>query len=109
MRLTRLLAEARDAAPELWPDASDAPPGDPEVSSVVQDHRRVSPGALFVARRGERFDGHDQVAAAVGAGAVAIVGDRAPDLVGADDLGVPYVRALDAKRAIPYLAAALHG
>ena len=76
---------------------------------MVQDHRRVSPGALFVARRGERFDGHDQVAAAVEAGAVAIVGDRAPDLVGADDLGVPYVRALDAKRAIPYLAAALHG
>jgi UDP-N-acetylmuramoyl-tripeptide--D-alanyl-D-alanine ligase len=44
---------------------------------VVVDSRAVVPGALFVAIKGERVDGHDYAAAAVEAGAVAVLADRA--------------------------------
>ena len=43
------------------------------VTSVSTDSRRIAPGALYVALRGERFDGHDFVAAARAAGAVAVM------------------------------------
>ncbi|MCA9530896.1 MAG: UDP-N-acetylmuramoyl-tripeptide--D-alanyl-D-alanine ligase [Myxococcales bacterium] len=49
---------------------------------VVTDSRRVRPGSLFVALRGERFDAHDflEDVAAAGAGAAVIQrGARAPD------------------------------
>ena len=38
---------------------------------VSTDSRKVVPGSLFVALRGDRFDGHDHVAAAFAGGAVA--------------------------------------
>jgi UDP-N-acetylmuramoyl-tripeptide--D-alanyl-D-alanine ligase len=41
------------------------------------DSRTVAPGELFFAVRGERLDGHDYVAAAIGRGAVAAVVSRA--------------------------------
>lgn len=44
-----------------------------EFSSVSIDTRTVEPGALFVALRGENFDGHRFVAQAVAAGAVGVV------------------------------------
>jgi UDP-N-acetylmuramoyl-tripeptide--D-alanyl-D-alanine ligase len=48
-------------------------PGNPAavVSALTADSRTVMPGALFVALPGERADGHDFVAAATAAGAVA--------------------------------------
>jgi UDP-N-acetylmuramoyl-tripeptide--D-alanyl-D-alanine ligase len=42
-------------------------------TSVSIDSRTVQPGALFFAVKGERFDGHDFVAAAVAAGARGVV------------------------------------
>lgn len=46
--------------------------GQPEQIDLVQtDTRKLTPGTLFVALRGERFDGHDFVANAAEAGAVA--------------------------------------
>lgn len=41
------------------------------VRGISTDSRTVTPGSLFVAIKGERFDGHDHVAAALGGGAVA--------------------------------------
>ncbi len=38
---------------------------------ISTDSRKVQPGSLFVALRGENFDGHDYVAAALASGAVA--------------------------------------
>src|SRR5690606_21531356 len=65
-------------------------------------------GALFVARRGERFDGHAFVAQAVAKGAVAVVGEApGEDLAGLGDAS--YVRVPDARRALPHLAAAFWG
>jgi UDP-N-acetylmuramoyl-tripeptide--D-alanyl-D-alanine ligase len=46
---------------------------------VVIDSRAVEAGALFVAVRGERVDGHDFAAAAVASGAAGVLAERAPD------------------------------
>lgn len=51
-----------------------APPGEALGYSI--DSRTVSPGDLFFAIRGPRFDGHDFVADALGRGAVGAVVDR---------------------------------
>jgi UDP-N-acetylmuramoyl-L-alanyl-D-glutamate--2,6-diaminopimelate ligase len=49
--------------------------GNPDVSSVEYDSRRVKPGCLFVAMRGETSDGNRFIDAAVQSGAVAVVTD----------------------------------
>jgi UDP-N-acetylmuramoyl-tripeptide--D-alanyl-D-alanine ligase len=48
-----------------------APPG--AVEGVSTDTRKIAPGALFVALRGERFDAHDFVPEALAQGAAAAV------------------------------------
>src|SRR5580700_2985050 len=49
--------------------------GNPEVSSVEYDSRRVKPGCLFVAMRGETSDGNRFIDGAIQSGAVAVVSD----------------------------------
>lgn len=46
------------------------------VTSVQTDTRALTPGCLFVALRGERFDGHEFIGAAVDAGAAAVMVDE---------------------------------
>lgn len=50
---------------------------DVSFESVSTDSRGIGKGGLFVALRGERFDGHDFLAAAAAAGAAAALVDRA--------------------------------
>lgn len=52
---------------------------DAAFSSVVTDGRRDCAGALFVALRGERFDGHDYIAQAAANGAAAAMVDHPCD------------------------------
>src|SRR5487761_63808 len=59
-----------DAA-RLW--QLPAPEQDAEIAGAAIDSRAVRPGELFFALPGERADGHDYVAAALNAGAVAAV------------------------------------
>ena len=63
---------------------------------VVVDSRLVEPGSLFVALAGERTDGHDHAAAAVAAGAVAVLAGR--------ELDVPCVVVADQLAALAALA-----
>ncbi|MFF8282574.1 UDP-N-acetylmuramoyl-tripeptide--D-alanyl-D-alanine ligase [Streptomyces albus] len=63
---------------------------------VVIDSRQAGPGALFAAFAGERADGHDFAAAAVEAGAVAVLASR--------PVGVPAVVVDDVTRALGALA-----
>ncbi len=49
--------------------------GDPSVSGVEYDSRRVKPGYAFVAMRGETSDGNRFIDQAIRAGAVAVVTD----------------------------------
>src|SRR6202051_3398093 len=53
--------------------------GDPGVSSVEYDSRRVKPGGVFVAMRGESSDGNRFIDQAIHAGAVAVVTDSATE------------------------------
>ncbi|NLQ18480.1 UDP-N-acetylmuramoyl-tripeptide--D-alanyl-D-alanine ligase [Marinomonas sp. M1K-6] len=46
------------------------------VSAVVTDTRKISLGCMFVALKGERFDGHDYIEQAIQNGAAAVVSDR---------------------------------
>jgi len=53
--------------------------GNPPVSGLEYDSRRVKPGDLFVAMRGESSDGNQFIDKAIAAGAVAIVTDSATE------------------------------
>lgn len=50
--------------------------GAPPLSAVCTDSRALRHGCLFVALRGERFDGHDYIEAAIAAGAAAVMVER---------------------------------
>ncbi|MFH1086513.1 MAG: UDP-N-acetylmuramoyl-tripeptide--D-alanyl-D-alanine ligase, partial [Chloroflexota bacterium] len=56
------------------------------VTGVCLDSRLAGPGSLFVALSGERADGHDYVASALNAGAVAVLVQRPVDGVALLDL-----------------------
>ena len=53
-------------------------PSDIVLKGAASDNRKVLPGQLFVAIPGERSDGHDYAAAAVEAGAAAVLAERDP-------------------------------
>src|SRR6187399_2667466 len=48
---------------------------DAEVESIAYDSRRVKPGTVFVALKGEKVDGSAFIPKAVDAGAVAVVSE----------------------------------
>ena len=50
--------------------------GEAEITNVVKDTGEVTPGSLFVAVKGERFDGHDFIPKAIEAGAAAVMTAR---------------------------------
>ncbi len=52
---------------------------DVEVLNMEFDSRRVTPGTLYIALTGERFDGHDFIAEALQKGAVALLTQRRID------------------------------
>jgi UDP-N-acetylmuramoyl-tripeptide--D-alanyl-D-alanine ligase len=71
-----------------------------QVTGAVElDSRRIGPGGLFVALRGERVDGHAHAGDAVAAGAVAVLAAR--------PVGVPAVVVPDVQAALGRLAAAV--
>ena len=78
-------------------------PGGLALRSVSIDSRTLEPGALFVAVRGPRFDGHDFLAEAYARGALLALVERevkAPP-------GLPLVRVADTARALLELARAV--
>jgi UDP-N-acetylmuramoyl-tripeptide--D-alanyl-D-alanine ligase len=88
-----------------WVDDGHSPGGSAvaEVDAVCTDSRALKPGALFVALRGEKYDGHDFIRQAAASGAVGAVVEKAPaDLPG--DFVVIKVR--DTLEALQQMAAA---
>ncbi|WP_206860009.1 UDP-N-acetylmuramoyl-tripeptide--D-alanyl-D-alanine ligase [Lysobacter changpingensis] len=77
---------------------------DRTVDAIATDTRALPQGgaALFVALKGERFDGHDHVAKAAQAGVAAALVSREVDA------SVPQVVVADTERALADLAAAVH-
>jgi UDP-N-acetylmuramoyl-L-alanyl-D-glutamate--2,6-diaminopimelate ligase len=76
---------------------------DAPVTSVVQDHRRVTPGALFVARQGASFDAHAVLDQVIAQGAVAVVGQRHDTT-----LAIPYITVANDRVALAKLAVAFY-
>lgn len=74
--------------------------GDVEFHGVSTDSRAIEPGMLFVALKGPNHDGHDHVAAARAAGAVAALVDHPLDIP------LPQLVAGDTRLALGRLAAA---
>ncbi|WP_396204952.1 UDP-N-acetylmuramoyl-L-alanyl-D-glutamate--2,6-diaminopimelate ligase [Gemmatimonas sp.] len=76
------------------------------IGDLVDDSRRVSPGAAFLAVRGAAQDGHAWLPTAREAGAaLAIVEDAAA----AEAAGMPRLVVRDGRRAAAVSAAAFHG
>jgi UDP-N-acetylmuramoyl-L-alanyl-D-glutamate--2,6-diaminopimelate ligase len=79
------------------------------TSGIAHDSRDVRPGSIFVALRGERVDGHTFVAAAVRAGAAAVVVDEAYARDHPFAADVATVVVPDTRRALSRLAGAYFG
>ena len=92
--------EARDMLRQVIAPGGGGAPAALAVEEVAEDSRRARPGALFVALPGGHADGHDFVAAAVEAGAVAVIVERV-----VPDLGVPQIVVRSARPALALAAA----
>ncbi|WP_413975228.1 UDP-N-acetylmuramoyl-tripeptide--D-alanyl-D-alanine ligase [Stenotrophomonas acidaminiphila] len=74
---------------------------DASIDAIGNDSRTLAPGSLYLALRGERFDGHDFAASAVENGASALLVERLLPL------DVPQVVVADAERALARIATAM--
>ena len=72
--------------------------GSVTVTGVSTDTRTIAPGMLFVAIRGESFDGNDYVGAAAEKGAAAAISDRSS---GADGYSIPVILVEDSRAELP--------
>lgn len=70
--------------------------GDVEVGAVSTDTRTIEPNALFIAVKGERFDGNDYIEQAAQNGAAAAISDRKTGSVNAD---IPIIYVDDSRTA----------
>jgi UDP-N-acetylmuramoyl-tripeptide--D-alanyl-D-alanine ligase len=93
------LSEAAAMLGASWP--GDGAGSDKEVLRVSTDSRKIQPGDLFIALRGEKFDGGAFAAQALQQGAAGVVLDRAqaPEIASA-------IRVDDTRLALGRLAAA---
>jgi len=74
-----------------------------EITGLAYDSRRVKPGTLFAALRGEKVDGHSFIEPAIAAGAVAVLGENIEA-----DPRITTVKAIDARAALAEAAAAFY-
>jgi len=74
----RLVAEGRlrGARDRAGRPVAPAALGNGQVTAISADSRSIRPGSLFVAVPGDHVDGHDYLASAAGAGAVAAIVER---------------------------------
>ncbi len=82
---------------------SSGPDMDPFISSITADSRLVQPGGLFVALSGEKQDGHQFIAAAISAGAAAVVGEKS-----IPEMPVPYLVVENTRKVLAQLSAAFY-
>jgi UDP-N-acetylmuramoyl-L-alanyl-D-glutamate--2,6-diaminopimelate ligase len=80
---------------------------DLEISEIAYDSRKVTPGALFVAIRGEQTDGNKFVDDAIGKGALGIVSESPrPETLPS---GLAWLEVRDARKALAIAAANYFG
>ena len=85
--------------------------GEADVAGVEYDSRRIAPGALFVAMRGESTDGNRYIEQAIARGAVAVVTDSAAayDAVADGAFDVAIAEVGHGRRALATIAANVFG
>ncbi|WP_079508344.1 UDP-N-acetylmuramoyl-L-alanyl-D-glutamate--2,6-diaminopimelate ligase [Mesobacillus jeotgali] len=75
----------------------------PDITSIENDNRRVTPGSLFICIKGYTVDGHDFAGSAVKNGAAAVLAEREIPV------NVPVIVVKDTMRAMAVLADAFYG
>ncbi len=98
MRLRGLLEPGLTVRGDGWQDL--------EITELTADSRAVRPGSLFAALPGSQADGHRFIAAAIAAGAVAVLGDRR---LAEQDLPVACIIDPQPRRRLALMAAAFYG
>ena len=98
MSMMRLSEAARALPAELRGE-------DREFDAVSTDTRALAPRALFVALKGDRFDGHDFVSQAAAAGAAGAMVDEGGSGIGESGRGLPLLVVKDTRLALGSLAA----
>jgi len=92
---------------ELLRGTGVAPKGvDPHISGLDYDSRRIRPGWLFVAMRGESTNGNHYIDAALRNGAVAVVTDEKHEK---RRMGVPWAVVHDGRQGLARLSANFYG
>src|SRR5208282_4631783 len=79
--------------------------GNPGVAGVEYDSRRVHPGTVFVAMKGETSDGNRFIDQAIAAGAIAIVTDSPAETPRSNVAGVAWAQVVNGRRALARLSA----
>lgn len=79
--------------------AEEKAPEQEEASCVVIDSRKIEPGGIFIATRGERVDGHTFIPAVAEKGALGVVCEEAPK-----HAGIPYILVEDSFKALKDIA-----
>ncbi len=100
----------REAAQGAGGTAQNVAAGDPIFTGVSTDSRSIGAGELFVALRGEHFDGHAYVSQVMSHGAAAVLADQ----VWAEQHGevlrsLPHIVVADTRLALGSLAAYWRG
>ena len=80
--------------------------GDAEITGIIYDSRKVKPGYLFLAMRGESSDGNRFVDAALRAGATGIVTDSESTVAPAN---IAFARVAHGRRALANISANFYG
>ncbi|MEW6067064.1 MAG: UDP-N-acetylmuramoyl-L-alanyl-D-glutamate--2,6-diaminopimelate ligase [Nitrospirota bacterium] len=94
-----------------------APTSNPDainISGIAYDSRRVNEGNLFVAIRGEKYDGHSFIKEAIKKGAVAIIYERAvnnqmPSTISGTDSSLCFICVRDSRKALACVANNFYG
>lgn len=78
-----------------------------QITEVVYDSRKVTPGCLFICIKGQKYDSHDHVAEIIEKGATVLLVEREVEVpVGAE---VTIIRVDNTRYAMAYIAAAWFG
>jgi UDP-N-acetylmuramoyl-L-alanyl-D-glutamate--2,6-diaminopimelate ligase len=81
-----------------------------EARDVTHDSRECRPGGVFVAIRGENFDGHRYIGQAVELGVVAVISELALGAFSSTAALVPaWIQVPNARAALARAGAAIHG
>lgn len=97
MNLAQLVEAAGMALPDAPADLAKA-----QVTGFAIDHRKVAPGTIFGAFRGAQVNGEDYIAAAIEAGAIAVVAAPDAQVTGAVHIADEAPRRAFAQLASPF-------